>query len=252
LEAAGKIRDWQEFAILCTETYGLKCRRLDLFKDDRSGILNIEELERKLEDGECTTHAQEYERRSKKARGMGGKRITDTLNIGSRRSESFMRIYDKTLESRPKGRKIDEWRREHGHHIRVELELKGKRAHAAMKRLAQTGLGQWFIRGLMRAFIDFKVAKADGKNGNRVPTWEPWAEFLNNEDKVKLDIGYVQPTLDKALYYLEHQYGPTLATWAMAMGGDKDEIEARLISMCVGNVTRMRRKHYGMLLELAA
>jgi hypothetical protein len=101
----------------------------------------------------------------------------------------------------------------------------------------------------MRGFIDFKESDASGHNGRRVATYGPWQEFLGDEAKVMLGVGYERPTLAKSLYYFEKQYGPTLAAECMRQGGDRDEMVCYLRRVVADGQARMGPKHYRLLRE---
>jgi len=86
------------------------CRRLDIAFDVSDAGLNIPELYSELKHGRAMTKVKKYSLIT----GNQG----DTLYIGSRESEQFIRIYDKAKEQ---GDFIAD-------KIRIEIELKGSRA----------------------------------------------------------------------------------------------------------------------------
>lgn len=86
------------------------CRRLDLAIDAVETGLNIDALFKALKQGKATTNVKKYSLIT----GNQG----DTLYIGSRESEQFIRIYDKAKEQ---GDFTSD-------KIRIEIELKGSRA----------------------------------------------------------------------------------------------------------------------------
>jgi hypothetical protein len=81
-----------------------------------------------------------------------GRSTGDTLYLGARSSERFMRIYDKRAEMRSKNRDTS-WL-EGRNYIRVELEVKGRRAHELGRKLSwQTNSLESIIRAELAAFF---------------------------------------------------------------------------------------------------
>jgi len=89
--------------------YGDICKRIDLAIDLRDTPLNIKTLFKQMSDGTAQTRVKTYNLIT----GNTG----DTLYIGSRTSELFMRVYDKGMQMET----ADNWKR-------IELEIKGSRA----------------------------------------------------------------------------------------------------------------------------
>ncbi len=167
--------------------------RIDVAYDDFTGSLNIEEMDRKLRDGEVVT-------RWKKAKSQTGHyRIGEGIDdgngvtIGSRTSDSYCRIYDKKMER--EARKIEcpiiNW-------IRVEVELKGKKSQELAKVLGATATngetGQ-ALAGLLYGLLDFKDPGAD-KNKSRWTTSEWWLDFVGVAEKLSLALPKEERTLD--------------------------------------------------------
>ena len=120
----------------------------------------------------------------------------DTLYIGSRTSERFMRCYDK-----------------HGF-TRFELEFKGAYARDFLPVLLSDN--QSFINtsvGLLRDFIDF-VDTTDTSNISRAKLLPFWEKFTQGLQKIKLRVsGSTAPTVEKVVNYIEKQVAATLYTY---------------------------------------
>lgn len=226
LEARGVVRDWREFAALLLD-YGVKVTRLDVARDDRGGILDLHQLTELAELRQFTSRAHTWEPVQRYGRDRSLTR--HGLNFGRRGSESYLRIYNKALES---GEGLS-W-------VRVELELKGKRAAAGMRAIAQTGLA--WVAGALRSFLDFKREPIEG-NRSRVPSLPSWDRFLSGAAKVVLAVERVVRTLEKLLYHLEHQWGPTIATAMFAKGGDA----TWFYDIARAGRHRMRKRHAELL-----
>ena len=140
-----------------------------------------------------------------------------TVYFGSRVSESFLRIYDKRAE------RMDEGEEDPGLWIRVELELKGKKADMTAEMYIREGVP--FLVGLLRGLIEFKEPSGD-KNKSRWDVAEWWDTFLDESQKRKLSIAPGEPSLQKTKKWLERQVAPSVAFVTIAEGGCVDFLYA--------------------------
>ncbi len=226
---------WQTFLRELLDWEGAKISRLDLAIDDAPGLFaklpGIQAMDAHLRKGFGTMAAENWELRlpGKANKGM-------TLEIGSRVSDTFIRCYDKGHEQRSRGVKCDlDW-------VRVELELKRKRAQAAARLIADVGVS--CIPGLLRYSLDFKEDSADSNMSRRGSvSW--WAEFLDGAESIQLVIQQPIRSIPKLLTHLSSQYGPSIHALMCAARGEVDWI--RHIS--VKGMERLRSKHTKMLKE---
>lgn len=100
------------------EVEGDRCSRIDLAIDCHNSALNIGKLASDVKSGNGEFSSKVY---SHIVSQDGG----ETLYLGSRTSELFLRIYNKSAEQAISG----DW-------VRIELECKGSRAHDIGHRLA--------------------------------------------------------------------------------------------------------------------
>lgn len=100
------------------EVSGDRCSRVDLALDCQSTGLNIGALANMVKYGAGKFSTKVYSHITSQDSG-------ETLYLGSRTSEQYIRIYNKAAEQQTSG----DW-------VRIELELKGSRAHEVGKRLA--------------------------------------------------------------------------------------------------------------------
>ena len=202
---------------------GAKIKRLDIAMDDTEGKLNIDYMYEKLQRGEVQTR---FRKRSRIQGGMLGthEATGDTVSVGSRSSQAFIRIYDKLLEQADKGndvRGIDHW-------IRVEMELKGEKAHYFTTMLAKTavdGEGQSpgeLCANLMFGLLDFKEPNENDDNKSRWDTSGWWSEFLGQTSKLKLSMPKPRKTLAASKEWVRSQVSATLAMILLAKHEDDE------------------------------
>lgn len=228
LEADKIVTNWQVWNALAL-AYGAKVSRYDLARDDKAGILDLGELERCCDVGAVATKARKWHPAGDRA--FGGGRLGYTLAIGSRQSETYLRLYDKALEQGVEG-----------HWVRAELELKGDRAQAAFELVARQGLA--VLPGLLARFVEFKARPGrDGENKARVPILPAWSTFLEAASKIKLAVQKKVRTVSSLVHYLEKQWAPSIATIMHAMGGDT----AWFNEIAQAGDKRMRDVHYALL-----
>jgi phage replication initiation protein len=244
LEADGTVADWCVWARLVV-AYGGKPTRLDVARDDRAGLLDLREIECALEAGAVQKDCRDWEPRRPRVAGVMPK--GDSLLLGSRASDSYLRVYDKAIEQARQERVRDAewpaWKETYGHHIRVELELRRKQAQAALVAIAERGLS--WVAGRLRASLNVLARRAEpGENKARVPVLPVWARFLAAASKVRLAVPgeIVRPSVDKALRWISRQVATAL-TMVREAHGDLAEVAAML------DVSRLKRKHYDMILE---
>lgn len=146
--------------------------RCDLAIDDFQGLLNMEVIGEAITGGFVTANfkkVREYNERERKTGMLTGR----GAYFGSRKSEVFIRIYDKALEQ-----KVDQ------HWVRVELELKGSRANAAMKLVQTKEIGT-VTRGVLNSRLSFRDKSNDG-NRSRWPVSGWWKSFVASVEKLQL------------------------------------------------------------------
>ena len=130
----------------------------------------------------------------------------DTLNIGRRSSERFLRIYDRRGPTR------------------IELETKGRYADAVLAELL-TRRGDdaelaRFVVGCLREFCDFGVQ--DGRHGSRDVALLPWWQaFVGSADRIgKLVVDRRQGlSVDRSLLWIDRSVVPSLAMVVSCYGG---------------------------------
>ena len=131
------ISDWtyQKFHDVATwvfEKHG-HFGRIDVALDDRNGVIDVDRIYAAVKAGHCVSHF----RQSRLISGLdlgSGLDTGKTLCMGSRQSDTYLRIYDKAAEQRAKEKPVE------GTWIRWEMEWKAERADAV--GMALSGLDQ--------------------------------------------------------------------------------------------------------------
>jgi phage replication initiation protein len=175
--------------------------RVDWALDDIEGRLNLETIEATWKAGNCASRFQKMEPRTSYTRE--GELVGHTLNFGSRKSNMFVRIYNKQLERLAKGQDVP-----HAHWTRTEIEAHDRAADALVKKFVEQGPG--VVAAVLRHYLDFKEAGGDG-NLSRRPTCDWWGGFLDWAEKVPVGIGAAARTLEGAARALWHQWGAVAA-----------------------------------------
>lgn len=246
LESAGIVTCWAQFAAKCLEC-GAKASRLDLYIDDRSGSITVEELREKWRAGHARSRSKRAGSYEQWELGEGESRGA-TLTIGSRVSDTYVRCYDKARQQCPRDLAPDERKerlQECGPCVRVEVELKDERAQFALELLARRGFGWGLVASFINSHVEFKEGDARGHNGNRVPTWEPWAKLMGSPERITMARGVMASSLAQSERNLERMWGPTILTIIASRGGDIEWLR-RLALRSKG---RVREKHARMLAE---
>lgn len=159
--------------------YNVKMKRLDLAADEIGTetesdeyCLSIDRVVGHLDAGLATGSARSFTALGAKTIATGKRKSGATVYIGNRKSDVFMRIYDKFSEQKLQGS---------GHWMRCELELHGDAAQKAFKCLVDTSDGYReriteLYRGLCLGLVRF--IKERKSNVTRSETVDWWTDFL--------------------------------------------------------------------------
>lgn len=149
----------------------------------------------------------------------------DTFYLGSRTSELFCRVYDKTLE-RIAADDVDvpqNW-------IRWELVCKHDRAQVAAQQLVRSGfaLGEVMF-GILSNYISLLQENPDDSHKDRWPLNERWSKFLGDVQPIRLyRIIKKAKTLSDKIDWVTKQVGPTISAIMRVYGSDWFEINIGL------------------------
>ena len=204
---------------------GAEFSRLDIALDDHAGILSMAEIVRCRSEGLVSSRFKDN-LPNNQGRSALERSSASCQFFGSRESGTMVRIYDKALQQGTEQ-----------HHVRVELETKGKKAkQLAMKLSAE---GENVIPGVIRATLDFKVkGKGSITHRDRWKTQPWWNQFLGEAEKIRLSVAPGKRTLEKSMKALAHQYGMTMAKI-------EDEYGAgRLLEIAAEGRVRLEQKRF--------
>lgn len=203
---------------------GVKVTRVDFAFDDKSGLLDLAQIGEAVE-------TKSYVSRSRKWTFIKNEEGGQTWSFGQRSSGSYIRTYDKAAEQH-----VD------GHWVRVELELKGDRAEAAVGFLLRCAVESWpeRVASWVHGLLDFKQPGTD-ENKSRWETAKWWDDFLESAAKSRLTISKRPRTIEELRAWVDEQVGPSLSVLSLALG--QDEI-LRIIDR---GSERLKPKHLAML-----
>jgi len=201
-------RDWiQLLAEICDCCGRINITRIDLAYDDHVGLLDIHKIEDDARDRNLTCKARTV-------RGIWSDNWDDdiqglTIEVGSRKSDVLIRIYDKAAE-----RGFDHSK----HWIRVELQLRAERALAgAMEILKEKHVGRT-AAGILRNYCVFRVPTADS-NKCRWPIAPYWDRLLLDMERVRIVITPGEPyNFHKTEKHMLEQYGQAFITYYRMYG----------------------------------
>jgi phage replication initiation protein len=200
--------------------------RLDPSLDDTAGITpGVSGVEAALERGDVATRAKSYNASGDRA--FGGDRLGHMVTVGKRISDSYLRCYDKALESyrkacatvkagQPAPAKPEPC-------TRFELELKNERAHLAAIELACADLERWpaLVAGWISGHCDFREQGTGSGNITRATRLSWWASFIGNAERAYLSTPKPVQTVERAIAYVQRQLSPLLSALLQgAYGGD--------------------------------
>lgn len=184
--------------------------RMDWAKDDTEGLLNLGVIKSKLLRGEVVTRFRKW---GCNESGVIGEDETggQTIYIGNRQSESFLRCYDKAAQV---AEQTDQDPDEIEERIRLELEIKKRKAQELLSQILETrangGDVASLVLGVIYGLVDFKEPNPADSNKRRWETCSWWLKFLGVGEKVRVTVPKPDITLAKAQEWV-NTIAPTLA-----------------------------------------
>ena len=214
--------------------------RIDVALDDRSGVIDVDRIYDAVVAGHCVSHF----RKSQLIAGLdlgSGEDTGKTLCMGSRQSDSYLRIYDKAAEQRAKGHVID------GTWVRWEMEWKAERAHAVGLALSvlEPEPFQKYIVGVFRTAIDFRdCTRADDPKDRYYAPLLPWWKVLTEGmQRAKLEIAKAVKQIEDVKRWAQVSLSPMLGL----LCAHPEAGERWLVKTIVDGVERWRAKHRALL-----
>ncbi len=205
--------------------------RLDLAVDDKGDgqYFTCTELEKYLQNGNVVSKFRKWH--TDIDYRMGGGIIGYTIYLGSRKSDCFLRIYDKRLEQEAKRQKQEEKCPEIPHDdamsvppqeeksepwTRWEFELKDERAAAAARMLVAGGEIGTVVVGVLANY--FRIIEFTDENRSRCAVLPKWAAFIDGVESIRLYVPEEPKNLDDKLEWIDKQVLPTVVGLVLAFG----------------------------------
>lgn len=192
--------------------------RLDLAYDDRTGVIILPRLAMDISDRNFIGHAKKTERLysddiENDIQGL-------TVYVGSRKSDLFIRIYDKAAE---RGYPSGEF-----HWVRVEIQMRNDRAMMASRAVAtDPHIGNVFA-GILANYLRILQPTGDS-NKSRWPTADYWLKILHDVSSLRLTSPGVEYNFRKAEHHFLKQYHQFIHTYRKIYGADA---ASRLFEEC--------------------
>ena len=142
----------------------------------------------------------------------------DTVYLGSRTSDLFCRVYDKTLERIYRGddRELPE------HWVRWELVCKDDRAQVACEQLLESGfaIGE-IISGVFSNYLSILVKNPFDSHKERWPIHKRWQCFIGDVKPIRLfRVLKPEKTLEDVADWIIKQCAPSLSALIRVYGED--------------------------------
>lgn len=196
--------------------------RMDLAVDDvgKDQYFTCTDIENYLLQDKVVTKFRKFH--TDKDYATGGSLIGHTIYLGSRKSEVFLRIYDKMLEQKAKNPEIPDipW-------VRWELELKNNRAQVAADMILRGLRIGAVVLGVLHNYM--RIIEVTEKNRSRCPSIPKWESFVAGIKGIRLYVPESPKTLEDKLQWIDRQVLSTLCGLFLAFGGSfcflEDNIE---------------------------
>lgn len=210
-----------------------KITRIDLALDLKN--LNYDPLEKIIEHVEKGLVVSKWRSNTilVKRETNTAKKIGRTVNFGSRKSEVFLRVYDKKQQS-----KTDD-----DNYTRIELEIKGERAEVLQKKINKENAGS-ILSEILNNYIRF-VEQGTCKNKSRWKTSNWWTEIINETKKMQLSKQAEIKDIDEVKFYVMKQASANIAT-ILEFEGEGSEFLNELIET---GTKKMKNKHYRIIAD---
>lgn len=196
-----------------------KFTRFDIAIDDLTGkFFSMEEIVSLMESGRYVSKFRCW--KEIKDFSTSGKKIGHTVNVGSRTSDVFLRIYDKRLEQGRKGIAVSSpW-------IRWELELHGSYSDRFVSQLCGGLSFASLAKGILSHY--FRFIELTDKNKSRCPIMEKWSLFIGDVEKIGLYVAPVDNSLSKKERWFDRQVVSSLSALFVSHGGSIDWLNEKL------------------------
>ncbi len=214
--------------------------RIDVALDDRSGVIDIDRIYASVVAGHCVSHF----RKSQLIAGLdlgSGLDTGKTICMGSRQSDTYLRIYDKAAEQRAKDKPVE------GTWVRWEMEWKAERAHAVGLALSVLDHERFqkYIVGVFRTAVDFRdcTRADDPKDRYHAPLLAWWTVLTDGMARAKLEIATAVKQIEDVKQWAKKSLSPMLGL----LCAHPEAGERWLVNTIIEGVERWRSKHLALL-----
>ncbi|MBF2389852.1 replication initiation factor [Listeria seeligeri] len=229
-------RSWFDFIRDCMH-YDAHFTRIDLAIDDKKTYFKIDELLALAEKGLCQTKLK-LGKKHGSFHFVNGESRGDTVDFGSRQSEFFMTFYEKNYEQ---ANKYDTDVAHFGEWNRYELKFRQKQALLVASELALKKDVMSVVLPILNDKIRFLAERTNEKK-ERCPTWEPWAEFMKDVDKIRLTMKPAKKDYPSFYSWLQNAVAPSL--WIAEQL--REDFGEDIIQTVIDNA-KITKKHQQML-----
>ena len=209
--------------------------RLDLAYDDHVGLLPLWKIHNDVKD-------RNFRGAAKKTRIIWSDDMEMdlqglTIEIGSKKSEIMIRIYDKAAE---RGYE------KHKHWVRLEIQLRRERAEATIHCLAKDTSSDVDVghcaSGILRNYCLFVTPSGD-TNKSRWPIAEYWARILQDTERIRLWKSPGEPyNFSRAENHMIDQYAQWLCAFSMMHGHSLSNLLDRCREFMIGKKFKPKYK----------
>lgn len=242
---------WREYfsmlRSLSSVGYAVNFSRIDIAVDDYDYELDMGQIESTIRRGEIVSQFRKGRKIDNITVDFHKGILNDTgftINVGSRKSATFCRFYDKLEEQKSKHQndidklneleKIDHW-------VRMEFEFKREQAIKIVNIICDSDcFGELFaeiVNGYIR-FVDI-----DNENVSRRTTKKWWSDFVGTLKRLKLSVGdFKSYSYDRVLNYYDKYLSTTIFTVLSRMS--PDDFLARTFKNAV---SRLKTKHKAII-----
>jgi hypothetical protein len=183
--------------------------RIDLAVTVENPAFTMESLSEQVKKGNYCTKSQRFSEVVSRLRET--QKTGHTLYFGSRESDSFLRVYDKGLESGKAGPNIL---------VRIEAEFKGKFCGQILEKITATpvqALPQT-VRAIVLSRLDFRdLENARGKRSNYAERFDWWKAVFDCE-AIEWVWQKVEPAIVKVKAWIEDSVSACLSVVYEVMG----------------------------------
>ena len=156
------------FTLVKSDPENIHLTRLDIAFDDMTGVFNIKQVCDEVRAKHFVSRTSTYQSIYSNA--------GNAVYFGSKKSNVFIRIYDKAAERGYDGEKF--------HWVRCELQLKDVNAKGFVDKLQDNDLRELYL-GVLKNYISFRIPTNDS-NKRRWPQAEWWSKFLDNAVRISV------------------------------------------------------------------